>query len=259
MHPSRATAELRKLLEETSSAEVRRDGARHDSWKARVEAVMAASLASESATLKRFRELRYHIGISTGAPGEDDENARYFAAQVDRAAGLIEAAIYELDLTYGAESPGDTDDSEDAPIFVVHGRDDARKYELLRVLDRTTDRDVIVLHEQANRGATLLEKFERHAATAGFAVVLLTGDDEGRLRGDGTLSLRARQNVILELGVFIGRLGRSHVAVLIGPEVERPSDLDGLVYITLNGGTWKLALMGELEAAGIYVNRARIP
>lgn len=146
-------------------------------------------------------------------------------------------------------------------IFVVHGRDDTWKEQVARLLERTTGRNVVVLHEQANRGATLLEKFERHAQEAGFAVVLLTGDDEGRLRNSGSdLNLRGRQNVIFELGVFIGSLGRSKVAVLVDPAVEHPSDLDGLVYIPIgDNDSWKHLLLRELEAASISVAYDRIP
>jgi len=132
---------------------------------------------------------------------------------------------------------------------------------LTRLLDRAVERQAIVLHEQPNRGATILEKLERHAQSASFAIVLLTGDDEGRLRGaDGPLNPRGRQNVILELGVFIGSLGRARVVVLKDPEVENPSDLGGLVYIPLDdAGAWRIKLLKELEAADINVDFRRIP
>jgi predicted nucleotide-binding protein len=148
----------------------------------------------------------------------------------------------------------------DGPIFVVHGRDHAILHYSVRVLKRATDRKVVVLHEQANTGRTLVEKFEDHAAGASFAVVLLTGDDEGRLAGSTELQPRARQNVILELGFFFGLLGRSRVAVLVEPGVEQPSDVAGLVYIPIDaGGAWKYELAREMEAAHINVDRASIP
>ena len=82
--------------------------------------------------------------------------------------------------------------------------------------------------EQSNQGSTIIEKFERHAQ-AGFAVVLLTPDDVGTLQGDeNNLGPRARQNVIFELGFFIGRLGRERVCALTKGEVEIPSDYTGL-------------------------------
>jgi hypothetical protein len=145
------------------------------------------------------------------------------------------------------------------PIFVVHGRDHASLHYVVRVLQNSTGREIVVLHEQANAGRTILEKFEQHAAVAAYAVVLLTADDEGGLAGSATRA-RGRQNVIFELGFFFAQLGRKRVAVLVSHGVEKPSDIDGLVYIDLDGGgAWKHALVKELAAAGISVDYARIP
>lgn len=147
------------------------------------------------------------------------------------------------------------------PIFVVHGHAHAVLHEAVRVLERTTDRDVIILHEQPNAGKTILEKFEAYAAAAAYAVILLTGDDEGRPESTSeSLRPRGRQNVIFELGFFFGKLGRKNVAVLLGQDVEKPSDVDGLVYISIDmTGAWKTRLAHELDSAGIDVNYARIP
>jgi predicted nucleotide-binding protein len=147
-----------------------------------------------------------------------------------------------------------------APIFVVHGHDELLQSRVVRMLERATaPREVIVLHEQADSGRTLLEKFEAYAGAASYAVVLLTPDDVGGLVG-GPLSPRGRQNVIFELGYFFGKLGRERVAVLLAPEVERPSDIAGLVYIEADpDGAWKYRLARELEGAGIDVKHNRIP
>jgi predicted nucleotide-binding protein len=261
-HPGRAAEELRRLREQAGNPEVRRSSPEHKAWKAKVDALMEGALGKESQTLHSFRELRYHVGIWTGVPGEAEQDARYFAERVDDAAALIDAAIYQLNLQNRAEGGSMVaDPALQGPIFVVHGRDDARKYELMRLLDRTADNEAIVLHEQVNGGATILEKFERHAQAASFAVVLLTGDDEGRLRGtDDPPKPRGRQNVILELGIFVGRLGRARVAVLKEPDVEVPSDLSGLAYILLDAaGGWHHELLKEMQAAGINVDFQRIP
>lgn len=149
--------------------------------------------------------------------------------------------------------------SESAPIFVVHGHDHGLLHQTVRVLERATSREVVILHEQANAGRTLLEKFEMHASTAAFAVVLLTPDDTGGARGQAQHT-RARQNVIFELGFFFGRLGRDRVAVLLAPGVDQPSDIAGLVYISVDdGGSWKYTLARELTASGITVALDRIP
>lgn len=117
-----------------------------------------------------------------------------------------------------------------------------------------------MLHEQPSGGRTILEKFEKHAADAGYAVVLLTADDQGGVASDSDLRPRGRQNVIFELGFFFGKLGRDRVAVLLGSGVEEPSDIRGLVYIPFDpAGTWKHRLARELVGAGIDVDYSRIP
>ena len=90
-------------------------------------------------------------------------------------------------------------------VFVIHGRDEGIKSTVARFLEKL-GLEAIVLHEQANAGRTVIEKFEDFARV-GFAVVLLTPDDRGGLQNDGAdFKPRARQNVIFELGYFIGKL-----------------------------------------------------
>jgi predicted nucleotide-binding protein len=105
----------------------------------------------------------------------------------------------------------------------------------------------------------VIEKFEAHAQPAMFAVVLLTPDDEGRVKGADDWNPRARQNVVLEHGYFIGRLGRSRVVALFRGNVELPSDLSGLIYKPVDdGGAWKFELAKELRAAKIEVDMNKI-
>ena len=69
------------------------------------------------------------------------------------------------------------------------------------------------------------------------------------------LAPRARQNVVLELGYFIGRLGRDRVCALKRDDIEMPSDFGGVVYETFDsGGGWKQALGRELQAAGFDID-----
>ena len=133
-------------------------------------------------------------------------------------------------------------------VFIVHGHDDGARETVARFLERI-GLEAIILHEQANQGRTIIEKVVAHS-DVGFAVVLLTPDDEGCVKG-GTPEPRARQNVLLELGYFIGRLGRDKVCALKRGTVEIPSDFAGVVWEAMddNGG-WKQALARELEAAG---------
>jgi predicted nucleotide-binding protein len=147
------------------------------------------------------------------------------------------------------------EDEEAGTIFIVHGHDRATELEALRFLERATDLRPIVLHDEANRGRTIIEKFEQVAATARFAVVLLTPDDEGRALNAPALQPRPRQNVVFELGFFFGALGRNRVAALYTTGTERPSDIEGVAYIELDRrGAWKTDLFRELRAAEIPVH-----
>lgn len=132
-------------------------------------------------------------------------------------------------------------------IFVVHGHDEGARETVARFLDQVGFK-AIILHEQANQGRTVMEKVEAHG-DVGFAVVLLTPDDEGCTKG-GNPEPRARQNVLLELGYFLGRLGRNKVCALKRGTLEIPSDFAGVVWESMDGNGWKQALGRELEAAG---------
>jgi predicted nucleotide-binding protein len=141
-------------------------------------------------------------------------------------------------------------------VFVVHGHDEFARESVARFLERIGF-EAIILDEQANRNRTVIEKVEAHG-DVGFAVVLLTPDDEGCTKGD-TLRPRARQNVILELGYFVGRLGRERVSVLRRGEVEIPSDFGGVVYEPFDpSGGWKSKLAKELEAAEYAIDWAKV-
>ena len=102
-------------------------------------------------------------------------------------------------------------DATNRKVFVVHGHDTGAREAVARFLERAGF-EPIILHEQPNQGRTIIEKFEEHAAV-NFAVVLLTPDDVGGPEG-GAMQPRARQNVVLELGFFIGKLGRGRVCAL---------------------------------------------
>jgi len=141
----------------------------------------------------------------------------------------------------------------DGDIFVVHGHDEARIHEVQRLLSKLTGKEGVVLREQPSAGQTIIEKFEQHAARSAFAVVLLTADDLGRAKAATEDRERARQNVVFEAGYFVGLLGRSHVALLHESNVELPSDLSGVVYISF-AGEWKVDLAREMRAAGIEVD-----
>lgn len=144
-------------------------------------------------------------------------------------------------------------------VFVVHGHNDALKNNVARLLTKL-DLEPIILHEQPNKGRTIIEKFLDYAEVA-FALVLLTADDRGGSASEApeTYKKRARQNVILELGFFIGRLGRKGVAAIYEEGVEIPSDYSGVLFIPYDSaGVWQLAAAKEMKAAGVKLDMNRL-
>lgn len=144
-------------------------------------------------------------------------------------------------------------------IFLVHGHDEATKEKVARFLEKI-GLNVIILHEQVNQGMTIIEKFEQFAAQAGFAVVLFTPDDVGfPLGAEDRKQPRARQNVVLEMGFFVGKLKRERVCVLYKGGVELPSDILGVVYHAIDDAEgWKLSLAKELKAASYEIDLNKI-
>jgi predicted nucleotide-binding protein len=144
-------------------------------------------------------------------------------------------------------------------VFIVHGHDGELKHATARLVT-SLGLKPIILHEQDNRNQTIIEKFTVQA-DVGFAVVLLSADDEGRSRTASSEALkhRARQNVIFEMGYFFCRLGRERVCVVYESDVELPSDLHGILYVPYDTEKgWMYAVAREMKAAGYEVDLNKV-
>lgn len=142
-------------------------------------------------------------------------------------------------------------------VFIVHGHNRTLLLEVSALITKL-GLTPIILHEQANIGQTIIEKFEKNSSV-GLAIVLLTGDDVGKSKAAKTQKARARQNVILELGYFIGKLGRKRVIPLYELGVELPSDINGVVYEPIDKyGHWKLRVIREMKELGYKVDANQI-
>ena len=138
-------------------------------------------------------------------------------------------------------------------IFIIHGHSVKMKNEVQLFLARA-DLDDCVLHECPDRGRTIIDKLIEESKSAAFALALLSPDDE-----TSSGEKRARQNVILEIGYFLGRLGKSRVRILKKGNIDIPSDLHGVLYINFDDeGAWKIKLIKEMEDAGITVNSTKV-
>jgi predicted nucleotide-binding protein len=234
--------------------------ANFDEWLNKTEVVVRSVFGDASPIHRRLDSVRYSPSIWV----EGTDFAPYRRAGVLEAVSVLEAAKFEIEIGTDAATSAATENTSPETttrVFIVHGHDNARKFELASWLQNITGEQPVILHQQPNGGQVLIEKLEEHGGGAGFAVVLLTGDDVGRAKDfdPSDDQARARQNVVFEMGFFFGLIGRSRVAVLYEPEVELPGDINGLVYTELDAaGGWKPKLASELDRAGIRVDWAKL-
>lgn len=127
---------------------------------------------------------------------------------------------------------------------------------------RRWDLEPIILDQQASSGQTIIEKLEEYSDEVGYAIVLATPDDDGRAKTEDDFRSRVRQNVVLELGMFLARLGREKVAILLkeAKDFEKPSDIQGLIYIPFQNKVDEVTvyLIRELSRQGYNIDSAKI-
>lgn len=156
--------------------------------------------------------------------------------------------------------------SDGPKVFVVYGHDLPTRHELEAML-RRWQLEPVILGSLPSAGATLIEKLETYCKEneVSYAVVLATPDDIGYPKGhEDRRQPRARQNVVLELGIVLAKLGRKRVAIFRPPkeDMEAPSDIDGLVYLeykeSLSEKKAELAAEMENAISGFKVTASRL-
>ncbi len=225
--------------------------ARFEAWHNKTERFLIKKYGDNSIEHQKF--LRTHFSLSIYTFNTPD--SAFVKACKD---GLVTTkAIF---LTYLEEMEEETESpvSQKTPavsptfekVFIVHGHDGELKEAVARIIEKQGI-EAIILSEQANKGRTIIEKFEDYSDVGG-AICLFTADDLGRSKKDTTDNTRARQNVVLETGYFMGKLGRDHVVLLADKGIEMPSDLSGVVYTET--GKWEIDLLKELKEMGYTID-----
>lgn len=156
-------------------------------------------------------------------------------------------------------------DSANKKVFVVHGHDTMAREQLELVLHKLGI-DPFVLANTAGEGLTIIEALEKEIgpgnSRARFGIVLLTPDDMGYAKKDGPEEAqpRARQNVVLEMGMLISALGRQNVAILKKGHIEVPSDAGGVLYIPFNDHVKETVpkLVDRLRSAGFVLSPDKV-
>jgi predicted nucleotide-binding protein len=237
-----------------------------EALEASVKGTLEQTFGPDTVEFQRYRDAAsFHWPLKTAQQTPIHEIRESLRRCRRRSLDLLNQALSFLkeELEANARTP-QPDATAQAPashsrkVFLVHGRDNEAKNEVARFLDKI-GLETIILHERPNVGRHLLTKFQEEAGDVAFAVVLITPDDTCSGRPGEPQRGRPRQNVVFELGFFIGKLGTSQVAALVKGEAERPSDFDGVGYITMDqGGGWKLQLARELKSANVPFDHSSV-
>ena len=249
-----AIPELKKLQEESPQFE---------KWQRDTRVAITNTFEDKPQHVTDFNNISFSLSVLSGY-ATDSEFQEAYVDGLESAASVLESMIDEINEYWDDEDQTPTSSEirnnsqiTTNKIFIVHGRDEGAKNMVARFLEKLALQPVILAEDPA-KGRTIIEKFEHHAQV-GYAIVLLTPDDTGSLQGDeNDLKPRARQNVIFELGFFIGHLGRKHVCALTKGDVEIPSDYAGIEYIPFNDADgWKMGLIRELRSGGFKIDANR--
>ena len=252
---------LRGIIDEIDnliSRHVRSSAPAFEAWHVKAERFLIKKYGKDSLEHKQF--LDTHFTPLVWSWDDEDECIRESIKCCSD--GLRSCkAVFETYLEDIAEECQSTTNAKSiskpnnmAKVFIVHGHDGELKQAVARIIEKQGI-EAIILSEKANKGRTIIEKFEDYSDVGG-AICLFTADDCGRAKKDTTDNTRARQNVVLETGYFMGKLGRDHVVLLADKGVEMPSDLSGVVYT--DTAKWEIDLLKELKAMGYTIDFNRI-
>jgi len=233
----------------------------HTAWENTTRDYLVKTFGSKSSNINAVIHASSSKALYAGM--SDEEFEEYKASRLENQIKMLESCIEQLETEIelkGIETRSKKIDSDvkiGNDVFIVHGSNHGVKETVARTISQL-GLNPIILHEQPNMGRTLIEKFTDYA-NVGFAIVILTSDDLGRAKEVPQLAPRARQNVIFELGYFLGRLGRERVCALYENNVEIPTDYSGVAYVELDSaGKWKFDLAKELRAVGYSVDANKL-
>lgn len=221
----------------------------HQKWKDFCEEYLTRAFTDHSIA-EKFKNSSLCMAFTIN-PSMYDLIERLFA-DIDKESNYLESLIERLELIpcVGTVSTNATKELNQN-VFLVHGHNHSIKQEVARFIEKLK-LSPIILDEQVNEGKTIIEKFEHHASLSSTAVVILTADDIF-FDDSGQKFVRARQNVILELGYFLSSLKRYGVIALYEEGVEIPSDFAGVLYISLKE-EWQIKVAKEFKRIGLQID-----
>jgi len=231
-----------------------------DKTRKRAEMIVCKVFGPKSEYKEKLTKIRYWPSVMFSGMDRRIYNTSFENGK-DQLKNLINVMLEDVSLSIDMsdESPNTIKQIKKLSpnIFLGHGHNEEMKQSSARFIEKIGLKPII-LHEQPNRGRTIIEKFIDYS-DVNFAVILLSGDDVAFTKSDNVKNakLRARQNVILELGFFLGKIGRESVVVLHEQvdNFEISSYYQGVLYEPYDkNGNWKLSLAKELKVSGYEID-----
>jgi hypothetical protein len=99
--------------------------------------------------------------------------------------------------------------------------------------------DIVLWRDAFKPGDVVIERLHTEALACDYAVLVATADDLTFMRGRS--SKTARDNVIFEAGLFIGRLGLKRAFVVCDKNARGPTDLNGVTFVMFDPAPQNLA------------------
>jgi predicted nucleotide-binding protein len=245
---SRQISEAKEILETRLIEKVA-----YISWQHRTRNYVEKAFGENHRNVRSFEDVAFWSKTTWSLAEASEHYAHRLRGKIVALEGYVKELETEIEIQEIGSSAGtDVKRELSNKVFIVHGHNDALKHTTARLVT-SLGLEPVILHEQSNRSQTIIEKLTVHA-DVGFAIVLLSADDEGRSRvaSSDPLKHRARQNVIFEMGYFFSRLGRERVCAVYESGVELPSDLSGILYVPYDSekGGWMYAIAKEMKSAG---------
>lgn len=246
---------LRKLIQQADellTQNVTTSLPEFSAWHLNVKRFLEHKFGKESTETKKFDKTYFHPVAFIDQP--KSEWIKCCKAGITETKVILQTYLEEMEESQNSLNENKDNHNIDLTrVFIVHGHNGEIKQKVARLVEQQNIKPII-LDEQVNAGKTIIEKFEQHS-NVGAAICLFTADDNGKANQETEYKKRARQNVVLETGFFMGKLGRERLVIIAENGIELPSDMQGVVYINNN---WEFAMLKELKNMGFDIDMNKL-
>ena len=201
-------------------------------WQGKVVSAITLIFGEHSRYIDDFNEIPYTNFLAHYLPGGPQTAVLEGLATAKR---MLQTMIDEIKVPEGASQdtvsspPIEHSASAKESVFIGHGR--SPLWAKLQIfLEKELGLTTLNYESESRAGESIVSILENMLDQSGFAVLVLTAEDETSLG-----NRRARQNVIHEAGLFQGKLGFRKAILLVQEGLEDFSNVAGLQHISFSG------------------------